>query len=135
MAKISLGINGFGRIGRLFYRAALKHTTFKEHFDIVAVNDLTDTKTLAYLTKYDSIHGRMDADVTYGQDYIKVAGNQIKVLSAKDPSTLPWKDMKVEYVLESTGFFTKLGDASKHIAAGARKVIISAPSEKDVPLL
>ncbi|MGQ9596088.1 MAG: type I glyceraldehyde-3-phosphate dehydrogenase [Thermoproteota archaeon] len=130
---IKVGINGFGRIGRLFYRAALKHPKFKDLFDMVAVNDLTDTKTLAYLTRYDSIHGRLNIEVSYGQDYIKIGNDEIKVLSVKDPAQLPWKDLGVEYVLESTGLFTKLADASKHLSAGAKKVIISAPSEKDVP--
>lgn len=133
MAKTKVGINGFGRIGRLFYRATLKHPRFRELFEVVAVNDITDTKTLAYLTKYDSIHGKMELEVSFGQDNIKVGRDEIKVLSVKDPAQLPWRDLGVEYVLESTGLFTKLADASKHIGAGARKVVISAPSEKDVP--
>lgn len=133
MAKVKLAINGFGRIGRLFYRAALKHPRFGDLFEVVAVNDLTDTKTLAYLTKYDSIHGKMGIEVSFDQDHIKVGKDEIKVLSVRDPSQLPWKDLGVEYVLESTGLFTKLADASKHLSAGAKKVVISAPSEKDVP--
>lgn len=133
MARTKIGINGFGRIGRLFYRAALKHPKFRELFDVVAVNDLTDTKTLAYLTRYDSIHGKIAVDVSFGQDSIKVGDDEMKVLSVKDPSQLPWKDLGVEYVLESTGLFTKLSDASKHLGAGAKRVVISAPSEKDVP--
>ncbi|MBO3763118.1 MAG: type I glyceraldehyde-3-phosphate dehydrogenase [Thermoproteota archaeon] len=133
MSKIKLGINGFGRIGRIFFRAAMENEEFKKKFDVVAVNDITDATTLAYLLKYDSVHRRFKYSVEVGKDSILVDGKEIKVLTYKDPSQLPWKDLGVEYVLESTGLFTKLQDASKHISAGARKVVISAPSEEATP--
>ncbi|MEM0003032.1 MAG: type I glyceraldehyde-3-phosphate dehydrogenase [Thermoproteota archaeon] len=130
---MKLGINGFGRIGRIFFRAAMENEEFKKKFDVVAVNDITDATTLAYLLKYDSVHRRFKYSVEVGKDSILVDGKEIKVLTYKDPSQLPWKDLGVEYVLESTGLFTKLQDASKHISAGARKVVISAPSEEATP--
>lgn len=133
MSKIKLGINGFGRIGRIFFRAAIENEEFKKKFDVVAVNDITDAATLAYLLKYDSVHRKFKYSVEVGKDSIIVDGKEIKVLTYKDPSQLPWKDLGVEYVLESTGLFTKLQDASKHISAGARKVVISAPSEEATP--
>ncbi|MGB9758871.1 MAG: type I glyceraldehyde-3-phosphate dehydrogenase [Thermoproteota archaeon] len=133
MSKINLGINGFGRIGRIFFRAAMENEEFKKRFDVVAVNDITDATTLAYLLKYDSVHRRFKYSVEVGKDSIIVDGKEIKVLTYKDPSQLPWRDLGVEYVLESTGLFTKLQDASKHISAGARKVVISAPSEEATP--
>lgn len=133
MSKINLGINGFGRIGRIFFRAAMENEEFKKKFDVVAVNDITDAATLAYLLKYDSVHRRFKYSVEVRKDSIVVDGKEIKVLTYKDPSQLPWKDLGVEYVLESTGLFTKLQDASKHISAGARKVVISAPSEETTP--
>ncbi|MCI4439291.1 type I glyceraldehyde-3-phosphate dehydrogenase [archaeon] len=133
MSKINLGINGFGRIGRIFFRAAMENEEFKKKFEVVAVNDITDAATLAYLLKYDSVHRQFKYSVEVKKDSIVVAGKEIKVLTYKDPSQLPWKDLGVEYVLESTGLFTKLQDASKHISAGARKVVISAPSEEATP--
>jgi glyceraldehyde 3-phosphate dehydrogenase len=133
MAKIKLGINGFGRIGRIFYRAALKSPDFMNHFDVVAVNDITDSKTLAYLLKYDSVHGTLNGEIEVTKDGIAVNGSELKVLVEKDPANLPWKSLGVEYVLESTGLFTKEPDASKHIKAGATKVMISAPAEKTTP--
>lgn len=133
MSKIKLGINGFGRIGRIFFRAAMENEEFKKRFDVVAVNDITDAATLAHLLKYDSVHGKFKYSVEVGKDSIVVDGKEIRVLTYKDPSQLPWKDLGVEYVLESTGLFTKLQDASKHISAGARKVVISAPSEEATP--
>ena len=123
---IKVGINGFGRIGRQVLRAA-KETG--ADLDFVAVNDLTDTKTLAHLFKYDSVHRTYKGEVSSAQDSITVDGDTIKVLAEKDPAKLPWKAMGVDVVLESTGRFTNAEDARKHITAGARKVIISAPAK------
>jgi glyceraldehyde 3-phosphate dehydrogenase len=122
---IRVGINGFGRIGRQVVRAAKERGA---KIDFVAVNDLTDTRTLAHLFKYDSVHGRFGGTVTSDDDSITLNGDRIKVLKEKDPALLPWKDLKVDLVLESTGRFTKADDARKHLAAGAKKVIISAPA-------
>jgi len=121
---IKVGINGFGRIGRNIMRAALAH----HDVDIVAVNDITDTATLAHLLKYDSILGNLTVPVSATGDSIKVGSDQFKVFAQKDPAQLPWKDLGVDVVFESTGRFTKREDAAKHIAAGARKVIITAPA-------
>ena len=122
---IRIGINGFGRIGRVFYRALAGNPAF----EVVAINDLTDTRTLAHLLKYDSVHGRFPGSVEAGPDSLVVDGRTIKVLAAKDPGELPWKALGVEYAVESTGKFTDRAGAGKHIAAGARKVLISAPSK------
>ena len=122
---VKVGINGFGRIGRNLFRAA--HAAGAD-LDVVAVNDLTDAATLAHLLKYDSILGRFDGEVEAGDGSISVAGNEIKVLSERDPADLPWGDLGADVVIESTGFFTKRDDAAKHLAAGAKKVIISAPA-------
>jgi glyceraldehyde 3-phosphate dehydrogenase len=122
---IRIGINGFGRIGRVFFRALAGHP----QFEVVAINDLTDTKTLAHLLKYDSVHGRFQGTVEAGADALIINGKTIKVLAAKDPAELPWKALGVEYALESTGHFTDRAGAGKHIAAGAKKVVISAPSK------
>ena len=121
---IKVGINGFGRIGRNIMRAALAH----HDVDIVAVNDITDTATLAHLLKYDSILGNLTVPVSASGDTIKVGSDQFKVFAQKDPAALPWKDLGVDIVFESTGKFTKRDDAAKHITAGARKVIITAPA-------
>jgi glyceraldehyde 3-phosphate dehydrogenase len=121
---IKVGINGFGRIGRNIMRAALAHPDV----DIVAVNDITDAATLAHLLKYDSVLGNLTVPVSASGDVIKVGSDQFKVLAIKDPGQLPWKDLGVEVVFESTGKFTKRDDAAKHLAAGARKVIITAPA-------
>lgn len=126
---IKVGVNGFGRIGRLFYRAALDDKEFQEHFEVVAVNDITDAPTLAHLLKYDSTFGKLNHDVKVEGDSIVVDGKQIKVLNAKDPLQLPWKSLGVEYVIESTGLFTDRENASKHLSSGAKKVIISAPAK------
>jgi len=126
---IKVGINGFGRIGRQVLRAA-KETGVAD-LDFVAINDLTDTKTLAHLFKYDSVHGRYDGDVTSGEGEIIVDGDAVKVLAEKDPAKLPWKALGVDIVLEATGRFTNADDARKHITAGARKVIISAPAKSE----
>jgi glyceraldehyde 3-phosphate dehydrogenase len=124
---IRVGINGFGRIGRQVLRAA-KQAGITD-LDFVAVNDLTDTKTLAHLFKYDSVHREYRGSVTSGEGTITVDGDEIKVLAEKDPSKLPWADLKVDVVLESTGRFTDSEKAKQHITAGARKVIISAPAK------
>ncbi|QPL04482.1 MULTISPECIES: type I glyceraldehyde-3-phosphate dehydrogenase [Actinomyces] len=121
-----VGINGFGRIGRNFFRAALEQGA---DIEIVAVNDLTDTKTLAHLLKYDSILGRFTGEVSYDEESIIVNGKTIKVLAQRDPKDLPWGDLGVEVVVESTGFFTDGEKAAAHIAAGAKKVVISAPAK------
>ena len=126
---IKVAINGFGRIGRNFFRAAAASKTL----DIVAVNDLTDAATLAHLLKYDSVHGAFKGKVEAGKDEIIVDGKAIKVLKSTDPAALPWKELGVEIVIESTGRFTDQESAGKHLQAGAKKVIISAPG-KDVDL-
>ena len=123
--SVKIGINGFGRIGRNYLRAALAKGS---DLEVVAVNDLTDNKTLAHLLKYDSITGRLDATVELDGDNIVVNGNPIKVLAERDPANLGWGDLGVDIVIESTGRFTKADDARKHIEAGAKKVIISAPA-------
>jgi glyceraldehyde 3-phosphate dehydrogenase len=122
---VKVGINGFGRIGRNIMRAALKN----KDVDFVAVNDLTNAATLAHLLKYDSVLGNLSADVKASGDGITVDGDSFKVLSMKDPGQLPWKDLGVDVVFESTGLFTKREDAAKHLAAGAKKVIITAPAK------
>ena len=124
---IRVGINGFGRIGRQVLRAAKEQGV--ADLDFVAVNDLTDTRTLAHLFKYDSVHRTYSGDVSSSGDSITVDGDDIKVLTSKDPADLPWKDLGVDVVLESTGRFTKAEDAKKHLAAGAKKVLISAPAK------
>src|SRR3712207_6493941 len=124
---IRVGINGFGRIGRQVVRAA--KLAGGADLDFVAVNDLTDTKTLAHLFKYDSVHRTYRGRVTAGDSSICIDGDELKVFSEKDPARLPWSDLGVDVVLESTGRFTKAEDARKHIDAGARKVIISAPAK------
>ncbi|PPI73070.1 type I glyceraldehyde-3-phosphate dehydrogenase [Rathayibacter rathayi] len=123
--SVKIGINGFGRIGRNFFRAALAKGS---DLEIVAVNDLTDNKALAHLLKYDSITGRLDATVELDGDRIVVNGKPIIVLEERDPANLPWGELGVDVVIESTGRFTKSEDARKHIAAGAKKVIVSAPA-------
>ena len=123
---IKVGINGFGRIGRNIMRAAMAY----DDIDIVAVNDLTDAATLAHLLKYDSLLGNLKAEITATGDTISVDGDSFKVLAQKDPGQLPWKDLSVDVVFEGTGHFTKRDDAAKHIAAGAKRVIITAPATK-----
>ncbi len=122
---VKIGINGFGRIGRNYLRAALAQGA---DLDIVAVNDLTDNKTLAHLLKYDSVGGPLAQDVSYDGDSITVGGKSIKVFEERDPAALPWGDLGVDIVIESTGRFTKADDARKHIQGGAKKVLISAPA-------
>lgn len=124
--SVKIGINGFGRIGRNYLRAAL---VAGSDFEIVAVNDLTDNKTLAHLLKYDSITGRLDGTVELDGENILVNGKAIRVFEERDPSAIPWGELGVDIVIESTGFFTKAEDARKHLKAGAKKVIISAPGK------
>jgi glyceraldehyde 3-phosphate dehydrogenase len=126
--SVKIGINGFGRIGRNYFRAALAKGS---ELDVVAVNDLTDPKTLAHLLKYDTTNGRLDATVEVVGDTIIVNGKAIKVLAERDPANLPWAALGVDIVIESTGFFTKAEAARKHIAAGAKKVLVSAPATGD----
>ena len=123
--SVKIGINGFGRIGRNFFRAALAKGS---DIEIVAVNDLTDNKTLAHLLKYDTITGRLDATVEFDNEQIIVNGKPIRVFEERDPANLPWGELGVDIVIESTGRFTKSEDAAKHIAAGAKKVLVSAPA-------
>lgn len=123
---IRVAINGFGRIGRLLFRAAIEK---KANIDFVAVNDIADAKTLAHLLKYDSVHGPFHGEVKATENSIIVNGKELKVLSQKDPAQLPWKDLDVYLAVESTGLFTKREDAAKHLQAGAKKVLISAPAE------
>jgi glyceraldehyde 3-phosphate dehydrogenase len=131
--SLRVAINGFGRIGRNYLRAAKKQNL---DLEIVAVNDLTDTATLALLLKYDSVHGRFDGTVETSGDDLVVDGHTIKVLSERDPAALPWKELEVDIVIESTGFFTKRDDAAKHLEAGAKKVLISAPAKgEDVTIV
>ena len=123
---VKVGINGFGRIGRNFYRAVLSSGA---DIEVVGVNDLTNAATLAHLLKYDSVLGNLDAKVEAKGDAISVNGDEFKVLSLRDPGQLPWKDLGVDIVFESTGLFTKREDAAKHVAAGAKKVVITAPAK------
>jgi glyceraldehyde 3-phosphate dehydrogenase len=128
MSKIIVAINGFGRIGRITFRALLN----KENVEVVAINDLTDTATLAHLLKYDSIHGRFPGEVSYDDKNLIVNGKAIKIFAERDPANLPWASLGVQTVLESTGFFTDDASAGKHLTAGAKKVIISAPAKGNV---
>jgi len=123
---IKVGINGFGRIGRNFYRAVAKQGA---DIEIVGVNDITDPATLAHLLKYDSVHGRLDAEVKPTGDGISVSGKEFRVTAERDPANLPWKELGAEIVIESTGLFTDRDKAAKHMDAGAKKVIISAPAK------
>ena len=130
--SVKLGINGFGRIGRLIFRCAMKHPDV----DVVAVNDLTDSATMAHLLKYDSVHGILDVDVSAAEDVITVGGKPIAFTSVKDPADLAWGDRGVEVVAECTGLFRDRQNTIKHLTAGARKVIISAPAqEPDVTIV
>jgi glyceraldehyde 3-phosphate dehydrogenase len=130
---VKIGVNGFGRIGRNFFRAARKRGV---KFDFVAVNDITDPKTLAHLLKYDSVLGRFDGQVEVDGEGLVVDGDRIKVLAERDPANLPWKELGAEIVIESTGLFTEREKAQKHLEAGAEKVIISAPAKgEDVTIV
>ncbi|EWG11620.1 type I glyceraldehyde-3-phosphate dehydrogenase [Cytobacillus firmus] len=129
---VKVGINGFGRIGRVVFRAALKNP----NVEVVAVNDLTDANMLAHLLKYDSVHGTLNEEVTVDGDFLVVGGHKVKVIAERDPAQLGWGDLGVEVVVESTGRFTKRADAAKHLEAGAKKVIISAPaSDEDITVV
>lgn len=127
MKKTRVGINGFGRIGRITTRLLMD----RPEFELVAINDLTPTEQNALLLKYDSVHGRLDGDVKAGKDSMQIGSKEVKVFARKDPSEIPWKDFGVDIVFESTGVFTGFEGASKHLAAGAKKVIISAPCKDD----
>ena len=129
MTKVA--INGFGRIGRLTFKDLLKN----DNIDVVAINDLTDPVTLAHLLKYDSVHGRFDGTIEVNNDTFIVNGKEIRILAERDPANLPWKEMGVDIVLESTGLFRDQAGAGKHIEAGAKKVIISAPASGDIPTI
>jgi glyceraldehyde 3-phosphate dehydrogenase len=128
MGNLKIAINGFGRIGRLSFRALLD----KEGVEVVAINDLTDTATLAHLLKFDSAHGKFQGEVSHDENTIIVDGHHIKVLKERDPAQLPWKELGVDVVLEATGLFTEKAKASAHLQAGARKVVISAPAKGGV---
>jgi glyceraldehyde 3-phosphate dehydrogenase (phosphorylating) len=133
MAKIRVGINGFGRIGRNFFRAHIKRGG---DFEVVAANDLGDAKTMAHLLAYDSTLGALGEEVEAGEGFIRAGDFELRMLAERDPASLPWGELGVDVVLESTGFFTKRDDAQKHIDAGAKKVVISAPAtEPDVTLV
>jgi glyceraldehyde 3-phosphate dehydrogenase (phosphorylating) len=125
MMSVRVGVNGFGRIGRVFFRAALK----APELEVVAVNDLADAKTLSHLLKYDSVHGTLDAEVMHKGEAIFVNGREVRVCSAKDPATLPWGEMGVDIVVESTGVFRDKATTTKHLQAGAKKVVITAPAK------
>ena len=131
MATIKVAINGFGRIGRLSFRRLLE----KENIDIVAINDLTDNATLAHLLKYDSVHGRFNGQITSDSDSLTVNGKRINAYAERDPKLLPWKDLGIDVVLESTGRFVDEAGAGQHLAAGAKKVVISAPAKGNIPTI
>lgn len=126
---LKLAINGFGRIGRVVFREALQ----RDGVEVVAINDLTDAAMLAHLLKYDSIHGVFDADISSEGEYLIVNGKQVRVYAEKDPSVLPWKDLEIDIVVESTGIFRDEKTAGKHIEAGAKKVIVSSPGKGSMP--
>lgn len=128
MSKVKIAINGFGRIGRSFFRESFG----MPEFDIVAVNDLADTKTLAYLLKYDSVYGRYKKNVEADGEYLIVEGKKVKALAEKDPAKLPWKELGVEIVIEATGLFTSAEKSQAHLDAGAKRVVITAPAKGDV---
>jgi len=128
MSKIRVAINGFGRIGRISFRAILQ----KSNIEVVAINDLTDVKTLAHLLKYDSVHGSLGTVVNVHENVIEAGGHSMQVFAERDPANLPWKSLNIDVVIESTGFFLDKESAGKHLKAGAKKVIISAPAKGDV---
>lgn len=127
MKKINVAINGFGRIGRVFFRCAFNNP----NINIVAINDITDTKTLAHLLKYDSVHRKFNGKVSVENNNLIVDGKEIKILSSKDPEQLPWKDLNIDIIIESTGLFLDKASAQKHLNAGAKKIILSAPAKDD----
>jgi len=124
----NVAINGFGRIGRLVFRALLND----KESNVVAINDLTDNKTLAHLLKYDSVHGTLKQTISHTEESLIIDDKEIKVFSEKDPAALPWKEMKVDYIIEATGVFRSRDKAAKHLAAGARKVLITAPAKDEI---
>jgi len=126
--SVKIGINGFGRIGRLVFRVAME----RENFDVVQINDLTDAKTLAHLLKYDSIHGVYNKEIKVDGDAIVVDGKKIKVSAEKDPAALPWSELGVEMVVESTGVFRKRDQIAKHLEAGAKKVVLTVPAKDEI---
>src|SRR5690625_2476014 len=129
---VKIGINGFGRIGRNVFRQALNN----QEVEVVAVNDLTDANMLAHLLKYDSVHGKLEEEVSVNGNNLVVGGKEIQVLSERDPASLPWRDLGVDIVIESTGIFTKRDGAAKHLEAGAKRVIISAPAtDEDITVV
>ncbi len=128
MSKIKVAINGFGRIGRVTLRALLQ----RSNIEVVAINDVTDSETLAHLFKYDSVHGKFNGTISVEADGIRINGNLIKITAERDPANLPWKALGVDTVIESTGLFIDRPNAEKHISAGAKKVIISAPPKGDI---
>ena len=130
MNKIKIGINGFGRIGRLVFRAALKN----KNIQVVGINDLIDTNYMSYMLKYDTTHGRFDGSVSVNGNNLEVNGEKIRVTNKKDPSKLNWSEVEAEYVIESTGLFLTKDSAKGHIESGAKKVIMSAPSKDDTPM-
>ena len=127
MKKINVAINGFGRIGRVFFRIAFANPTI----NIVAINDITDSKTLAHLLKYDSVHGKFNGEIKHDNDHIYINGNEIKIFASKDPENLPWKALDIDIVIESTGHFLTRETAQKDLTAGAKKIILSAPATDD----
>jgi glyceraldehyde 3-phosphate dehydrogenase len=127
MKKINVAINGFGRIGRVFLRCAFTNP----NINIVAINDIADTKTLAHLLKYDSVHRKFPGEVTHDDSHIYINGNEIKIFASKDPEQLPWKTLDIDVVIESTGLFLDKPSAQKHLNAGAKKIILSAPAKDD----
>jgi glyceraldehyde 3-phosphate dehydrogenase len=130
--SMKVAINGFGRIGRLFLRTAYR----SPEMEIAAINDITDARTLAHLLKYDSIFGIFPENVTHGEGFIKVGEKKIKVTAIKNPAELPWKELGIDLVVESTGLFTKRPEAEKHLQAGAKKVLITAPAtDPDVTIV
>jgi glyceraldehyde 3-phosphate dehydrogenase len=132
MAKVRLGINGFGRIGRSLVRS---HIASPDAFDLVLINDITDVQTLAHLLRYDSVHGRFPGTVEVVDNQLVVNGDKVKIVAERDPGKIPWKDVGADIVIESTGLFVKRDDAGKHLSAGAKKVLISAPAkDPDVTL-
>lgn len=126
---VKVAINGLGRIGRMVLRLALKN----KHIQIVAINDVVPSDNLAYLLKYDSTHGKMEQEVKSEKDALIIEGRSIQVLNEKDPSKLPWKELKIDYVIESSGHFTSQEEAEKHLKAGAKRVIITAPAKGEIP--
>ncbi|MDD3627039.1 MAG: glyceraldehyde 3-phosphate dehydrogenase N-terminal domain-containing protein, partial [bacterium] len=126
---IKIGINGFGRIGRLVFKRLITNSEFKKYFDIVGINDLMSTDLLAHLLKYDSVHGVFPLEVSHTKDSIVVGGEETRIFAERDPSKLKWGELGAEIILESTGLFRSAADAGLHLKGGAKKVIISAPAK------